>query len=325
MNSSCTRREMDELFDYISEHPNDEQVADLLQHGWHAKAPDLKGDELSWHEMRQAFEVRAAMSRASSSRAVFWRVAACVLVLIVAYGGFRFWKMAGSIQHQENASLMASTVETTGAEHRLIVLPDGSKVWINGNSKVVTAPDFNGQTRGVTLYGEAFFDIRPDVDRPFIIQAGDVKTTVLGTAFNIRAFPHEKEVVVTVTRGKVLVQAENQKGGTVTANEQITVDLKSEKVEANAVDAAEVTEWIKDDLILHEVTLDEVEEILEERYAVDITFDNNGLKGCRFTSTFLKDASLEEVLTAICLVNGASFTAEGKVITIYGEGCRAGH
>lgn len=319
MNSSCTRREMDELFDYIAEHPEDKQVSDLLLDAWQTQTSQGSHSRLSWGEMEEAIRERPMLK--SHSSGIFWRAAACVLVLVMVYGGFALWKIGNDVQYSENSSFMANAVETAKAEHRLIVLPDGSKVWINGGSKVTSAPDFNRQTREVTLHGEAFFDIRREVDRPFIIKTGDVKTTVLGTAFNIRAFPDEKEVIVTVTRGKVVVQAENQEAGMVTANEQITVDLRSEKVEANTVDASAVTQWIKDDLILHEVTMDEVEEILEELYSVDIVFDNIRLKGCRFTSTFLKDATLEQVLTAICLVNNATFDVDEKVITIYGEGC----
>ena len=312
---------MDELLDYVQKHPEDERLSHLLEHGWHTKNANIGDSGPSWAEMREAMTNTRVTERARQSQITLWRVAACILVLVATYVGFSLLQKPDRAHYAESASLITNTVETTRTEHRLIVLPDGSKVWINGSSKIVSAPDFNKRTREVTLYGEAFFDIHRDADRPFIISAGDVKTTVLGTAFNIRAFPEEGEVTVTVARGKVLVQAENQEAGTVTANQQITVNLQSDKVEANEVDAASVTEWIKDDLILHEVTLDEVEEILEDLYAVDIVFENAGLKGCRFTSTFLKDATLQEILTAICLVNDATFTINDKVITLHGEGC----
>ena len=87
------------------------------------------------------------------------------------------------------------------------------------------------------------------------------------------------------------------------------------------MNAAAVSRWTRGDLILQDITFGEVEEILEERYSVEIRFDNALLKKCRFTSTFFQQASVDEVLTAICLVNGAKYELRDKVIIIYGDGC----
>lgn len=320
---SCTRQEMNELLNYIQQHPEDERIKDMLPlpDAWEGERAYPGDAGLSWSDMQKRIQ-NVPLARGGRGReGVWWRLAACILLLMIAGGGFLAWRGFQEIQPTGGPLLTANAVETANGERRLIVLADGSKVWINGGSKIIEAHNFNKQTRKVTLYGEAFFDIRRDESRPFVIESGRVKTTVLGTAFNIRAFPEEREVTVTVARGKVMVEAENQKVSMVNADQQITLNLKSEEVISNPVNAAEVTRWIKDDLILHEVTLDEVEEVLEEYYAVDVVFDNVRLKECRFTSTFLKNATLEEVLAAVCLVNNATFEVENKLITIYGDGC----
>ena len=320
---SCTRPEMNELLDHIRQHPEDEQIKEMipLPEAWNSKSAHTRDAGPAWSDMQKRIHNVPVSRPGRRHEVVWWRLAACLLLLMIAGGGFLAWRGHHDIRPASVPLLEANTVETTSSERRLIVLADGSKVWINGGSKIVEAHDFNEETRKVTLYGEAFFDIRRDESRPFIIASGRVKTTVLGTAFNIRAFPDESEVTVTVARGKVMVEAENQKGGTVSADQQITMNLESEEVISNPVNVAEVTQWINDDLILHEVTLDEVEEMLEEYYSVDIVFDDARLKECRFTSTFFKNARLEDVLAAVCLVNNASFEVQNKLITIYGDGC----
>lgn len=326
LDNKCTRQEMDELLDYVHKYPENEHFNTILQDFWNAEKSSGESRDLAWKDMKTRISEVSAnetlpTNEGTRNRAGFlWKIAASLLIVAACFAGFIFWPENQAASLAEDHSSPENSVKTAN-EHRLVVLSDGSKVWINGNSKLTCAPAFNNETREVTLYGEAFFDIRHDPGRPFIITTGKVKTTVLGTAFNIRAFPGEKAVTVTVTRGKVLVEAENNKGGMITANQQITLDLPSEQLEAHTVDAEAVSQWIKDDLVLYNITLGEVEEILEERYSVDIRFDNTVLKNCRFTSTFFQHASLDEVLTAICLVNGASYEIHDKVVTIYGKGC----
>lgn len=321
LDNECTRQEMDELLDHIARHPEDERLRDALQKAWDSEDPIVRIGDRFIGERQRSMPSPVAGGKAVDARAFAWRVAACILVLAVGFSGFFFWQRQRGESLTADASVHAKAVTTSNGEHRLTVLPDGSKIWINNNSKVSYERSFNDKTREVILEGEAYFDIASDPRRPFIIRTGTVSTIVLGTAFNIRAFPNENTVTVTVARGTVRVQDENNKSEIITANQQLTVDLRSTHVEEHVVNAVAATQWVKEDLILHEVTFGEVEEMLEERYSVDIQFDNERLKKCRFTSTFFQNASLDEVITAICLVNGASYDTSGNVITIHGEGC----
>lgn len=320
LGNTCTREEMDELFDYIRQHPDNENLVDTLDGTWHSEPTANDSLESAWSDMQERMR-QPVIEKDRQNRKLFWKIAACLLPVAACVAGLLHLRENPVPSLSETLLSNAKSIATADDEHRLVVLSDGSKVWISDNSKITSPKQFSDGTREVTLYGEAFFDIRHDPNRPFIITTGKVKTTVLGTAFNIRAFPEEGEVTVTVSRGKVYVEAENKEGGVITANQQITLDLPSKKLESGPADAATVSRWTEEDLILHEITLDEVEEMLEDRYSVDIRFDNSQLMKCRFTTTFFKHATLDEVLTSICLVNGASYRIEGSIITIYGEGC----
>lgn len=325
LDNTCTRQEMNELLDYIKENPEDAQLIDALPETLKEERydadRDMEAGALSWSEMQKKLKDLPANESVTWERFP-WKLAASILLTAACIGTFFFWQENKNGWLADDKPSLKNNVRTSADEHRLIVLPDGSKVWLNHNSKLTQESAFNTRTREVTLHGEAFFDIRHDPGRPFIIKTGEVKTTVLGTAFNIRAFPGEDAVTVTVTRGKVRVEGENRKGETITTNQQITLNLRFEQLKKQVVDAAAVAEWIEEDLILHEVTLGEVEEILEKRYGVDIRLEQSLLEKCRFTATFFRQASLDEVLTAICLVNGALYEIQDKVVTIYGKGCR---
>src|SRR5690606_23654161 len=196
-------------------------------------------------------------------RTAAFKVAASVLLLCVCLAGLSVWmKGRDGVAMEDQGSV--HPIKTNNKEHRLIVLADGSKVWINANSELSWSPDFNMKRREVVLHGEAYFDIRHDPERPFIITTGDVKTTVLGTAFNIRAFPTEKAVTVTVKRGKVRVESANKKQATVTANQQVTLDMSSAKAETQPihVNPDSVLEWTMEDIILHEISFEDARELL---------------------------------------------------------------
>jgi ferric-dicitrate binding protein FerR (iron transport regulator) len=106
-----------------------------------------------------------------------------------------------STQHIE----IAEVFEAQGTQSRITLL-DGSVVTLKDGSRLNLKNNFSGNTREITLEGEAFFEIAHNPKKPFIIHTGSVKTTVLGTSFSIKAIPGETSITVAVTEGKVKVE-----------------------------------------------------------------------------------------------------------------------
>lgn len=133
------------------------------------------------------------------------RLAAAVLILAIGVVAMRGWlNVAGK-------KTEVVTIDTQAIDTKLVTLTDGTKVQLNERS-VLTAPkNFKNATkRMIQLTGEAYFDIKPNADKPFEIQAEKVIITVLGTAFNVRAYPGEATVEVEVERGKVQLAVANE-------------------------------------------------------------------------------------------------------------------
>lgn len=215
-----------------------------------------------------------------------------------------------------------NVIAKNNTAHKWVKLPDGSSVQLNQDSYLEYADSFEGKAlREVTLIGEGYFDIKHDAKHPFVIHTGKIKTTVLGTAFNISAYEANKSVVVTVTRGKVKVEDEQKILGILTPDQQLAWNVKVNEPLKLKVNAVEVLEWKKQDLIMDDITLEEASKIIAERYAVKIQFDNEKVKACRFTAAFLNRNDITQVLKVVGEITGAKLTLKDNLVQIDGPGC----
>ncbi|HEY0174931.1 MAG TPA: FecR domain-containing protein, partial [Pedobacter sp.] len=208
-----------------------------------------------------------------------------------------------------------------GNIHKWIKLPDGSSVQLNSASHLDYPQTFAGSgIREVTLTGEAYFDIKHDALHPFIIHTGKIKTTVLGTAFNISAYRADKGVTVTVTRGKVKVEDEQRVLAILTPDQQLVWNSNRPPVKA-IVAAQAVVAWKNSDLIMDDITLGEAARLITAHYGLQVHFTNDKVKNCRFTAAFLNSNEIAQVLTVLGDITGASLTIKDHTITIDGNGC----
>jgi transmembrane sensor len=204
---------------------------------------------------------------------------------------------------------------------RVIHLPDGSTILLNRNSRLDYPSSFGDTTREVVLSGEAYFDITHLSGRPFLVRTGKLTTRVLGTAFNIRAYPGDKAIEVTVTSGKVQVLKENSSVGLLTDNQQMRYDKGSESCLRQKVDVKPLVAWKPEEVSFDDITMEETGRRLEQWFGVSVSFVNPALKDCRVTATFYREDSLEEIMTVICAVNQSRFTIHDKSILVDGKGC----
>ena len=207
---------------------------------------------------------------------------------------------------------------------RHIVLPDSSILFLQANSTIQLLNGFGDGKREIALTGEAYFDVRHDAARPFIVHTGQIKTTVLGTAFNIKAWPGIKEVVVAVTRGKVRVEDNDKTVATLTRDNQVTYSLKDRSVKERVVDANRVvSDWAKKDVVFESISFKDIAAILSKRYNVPIQISNEALTRCHVRTSFKGTESLNEMLDLLCMAMNATYSINNQnEVTISGEGCQ---
>jgi transmembrane sensor len=215
---------------------------------------------------------------------------------------------------------VATSITPEHKKNHVILLPDSSVVILSGDSKLKYPSSFDHlKTREVSLEGEAFFDIKHITLKPFIVHTGNLETKVLGTAFNIKAFPDEDNITVTVRRGRVSVNDQNKILGIITPNEQITYAKSKIKSSIQTVKNESYLTWRQEDLLIDNLTISGAAKLLEDRYNVKIIIiDNPDVESLRFTTTFSKNEPLDEVLSSICLFYGLGYTynKEKSLVTL---------
>lgn len=203
-------------------------------------------------------------------------------------------------------------MKTRKGETKKIELSDGSIVWLNGGSSLSYPERFNAAERQVELLdGEAYFDIHHENKRPFRVKTGKTLTNVLGTAFNISAYSRSETINVTVSRGKVAVNKE-----VLLPNDQLIYRKSTGITERKKLAAAEVISWLQGRLSLNDEEFSTVAAVLENKFNVNIRFDDQKMASFRFTARFETKDSLYDILDALTMTRGLSYQAKGAVITI---------
>jgi transmembrane sensor len=225
----------------------------------------------------------------------------------------------------KNKSLLKGVEASVFIGKQFIRLPDGSTVLLNAGSELSYGQNFGTGTREVSLKGEGFFDIAHDASKPFLVKANGITTTVLGTAFNIRAYPTDKQVKITVKRGKVKVGDDSKTFGTITPDQQIAVATETHdfiQTDLGSDTAERETAWMNSSLILDDVNMETAAALIAERYNTKVIFAKKEMKACRIRAEFLNGESLEQVLQVVSAVVQATYViqADGNV-KLDGKGC----
>ena len=325
---SCTAEEVEELIGLLQEANAEEGLSGPMEALWQKLKEDPTEYPVDWDKMygmiRQTEEDLLFLNHRRNSRVRrgWYRAAAAVTVLLLSSA--LYWVISGKGNNSPGQALPLkgiAEIQQAPNKKQIIHLPDGSTVILNADSKLDYPTVFAGKTREVWLSGEGYFDIVHLSRQPFLVHTGKITTRVLGTAFNIRAYPGDEAIEVTVTRGKVQVERENMKVGMLTANQQISFSKKTEEYVRKQVDTKPVIAWKPDEISFDDITMLEAAMQIGKRFNTIIEFANPAIKDCRVTATFYEVDRMNEIMTVICGVSQSNFTIENNKITINGKGC----
>jgi transmembrane sensor len=270
---------------------------------------DINVDK-AWNKVRSAIgeeglDAETPHIGGSNKRLLFLRVAAVVLLMIGLGAGFLFFR--NSLNHGDRIII------ASGADQRdvAVTLRDGSKVWLNRNSRLIYRTDLGGETRNVKLIGEAFFDITPDASRPFIIDAGKANIKVVGTTFNVITSNKDNDVEVFVRTGKVMLSD-------LSGAQNIMVEPGSVGILGTGSPNSSVNEnrnymaWKTDTLVYQGEKLDVVFADLKRVFNINISADDQEINNIPLTTTFF---SLPEdtIIQVICNTFNLRYQKNGSV------------
>jgi len=184
-----------------------------------------------------------------------------------------------------------------------VVLPDGSKVWLNAESTIKFSIPFQEESRDIDLQGEAFFDVAKNPEQPFIVQSGNVKVKVLGTRFNYKAFAEDKNIEVVLEEGQVALSLKRNSGtqeAIMHPGDRAVIEKESGKATIGNENINKYIAWHSGKLVFDNTPMSEVAQLLERWYGIEVTVQDPEIMNYRFTTTF-ENESLFQVIELLGL------------------------
>ena len=198
-----------------------------------------------------------------------------------------------------------------------LVLSDGSTVYLNSESALRYPVKFQGGTRKVQLQGEAYFDVAADASRPFVVQSGNMRVRVLGTQFNVSAYPESMEYQTTLVEGKVEVGVRGMKGSRILQpGTQAVWDKKEGRMFVRGVAAEALAQWRDGIIVMNGEKLDNVMRALCRWYDVRYEYQDSLKENYTFTGRINRNEYLNDVLKTLTLMGGPQFEIRDSVIYI---------
>lgn len=296
----------------VKENQAIEDWYDQLGKGDH-KVPPLESSKRKAElklEIKQ-YLINRIVDRTTRKRAFqYFKYAAIFLLLI---GGALIGRNVTINSKKDRHDIIFESSDKTA---KLITLKDGSSVLLNVGSSLTVSKDFGDSIRQVRLTGEAFFEIAKDTKHPFIVQAGKLKTKVLGTSFNINAYEDLDQIKVGVLTGKVQVSTADgllasgmTKGKVLFFNKNSgTTTLKTEQTDYIAI-------WRDSKLNIESATIREIASQLQRYYHVKVNYDNSFDNEKRYSIRFDREPA-DRVMEILSILTKKKFTYKTDQITI---------
>ncbi|MBT34565.1 MAG: hypothetical protein CMO01_33300 [Thalassobius sp.] len=244
-----------------------------------------------------------------------YKIAAVVTLFILAAWVFYSQLKEEPVQPKEIAYITKNTLKGQKLD---LVLSDGTSIKLNSESEVLFPETFSKDRRIIYLKGEAFFDVARDENRPFIIHSDNLQTTVLGTSFNINAYPENKDIEVSVITGKVKVESEETPDTNtflLTADEMVSFDKSSNELKKGLFNT-DLVAWRKGVLIFSGEPFNKIVEKLERWYGVEFQVKKKVILEKEFFGRY-NNESLNNILETLSYASKFNYKIENKQVTIY--------
>lgn len=217
------------------------------------------------------------------------------------------------VYHQDTTAVsLHKLIVPRGGEYSL-VLADGTRVRINSGSELRYPANFTEKHRKVFLSGEAYFEVSPQANKPFIVQTEDMEIRVLGTSFNVNAYPGKTLSQTTLEEGHVQIHLQNQTED-LSPGEQCSFNRTTQKLTVKQVDTELYTSWRKGYYNFKQTPLEEILNTLSLWYNVNIEYEHEALKHLNFTGKLQRFEDIRHLLRKFELTGDVTFVVQGNTI-----------
>ena len=352
LNGTISQDEKDILFRWLTSNPENviyfNQVSDIwLSSSVFQNKEDFNSDE-AFNRVKAKIKYVNNRVKAPKKRNIVlsWQRVAAVLIPVVLLSGFASKLLFTGKSHLPTPFLF----EVPYGSKASLFLPDGSKVVLNAGSKITCDEGFGKTNRVLNLVGEGYFSVAKNKNLPFVVKTENISIKALGTEFNVKAYPEEKNVEAILIHGSIQVNKIQSIGKNAPVilmpnqrlvyqkksdifqvnvlvkkneNEPVTkpllpehpIEIEHVTIQPTEIDPVIYTSWKDPSWNIYRMSLSDLAVELERKYDVKIQFDSDAVKGIIFTGT-LRDESLEQILAAIRLTSPIEYKVKGKNVIL---------
>jgi len=244
---------------------------------------------------------------------ILWQSAAVlVLMLAISYVSY--------LQGRKHTDIPSADIyiESPSGSKVKTSLPDGTRIWLNTDSKLTYSQGFGLKERKVYLNGEGYFEVTKNANLPFIVQTDELLVNVTGTKFNFQNYPEDREAKVTLLEGKVTIENHVKPCETISLehNQKFILNKKDGMKRITEVTASNDILWTRDYLFFDEAFISDIAKKLERNFDVSITVDPK-LSNQRFYGTFIcKEQSIKDILNRLSATGKLNYSMKGKEIML---------
>jgi transmembrane sensor len=351
LSGEASPEETNELTNLLEQDPRKQYAYDILQTYFNQAAPPEASPAPENAEMEEnllkIIDLPTARRRLLSPR-VKWIAAACTAACL----------LLGSLLIQRNTpktlaplarSIRSEEVLAKAGTRTKLVLPDGTEVWLNSNSRLKYSAGFDQTDREVVLEGEAYFEVAKDARLPFVVHASSIDIKVLGTSFAVKSYPQDETIEATLLKGSIEISRKDNPAGAqiiLKPNEKLVFrkslatfdrtnpspskpvinaapapDISVNPIRKDLPDSDKVeTAWLYNRLVFDGDRFRELADKMERWFNVRIVIRDSGLNNYRFSGIFEKE-TVDDALKELQLTNDFSFTHKnnGNEIDLYAK------
>jgi len=334
LSGECDPQELDDVETWVQADEENQEFMKSLEKIWEVEPRDgITVDaksawasfqhKLSEKDPKSKKKSRKSYTSATSNRKLGWRKAAAMAAAAVVLIAFLFYVFMPQLN---TGARMASNkpkmerISTRRGQRTILRLSDGTLVHLNAASTIRIPTEFGDSTRDVYLKGEAFFEVTHNPKKPFLVHTPDAYTRVLGTKFDVKAYPGDDPVQVVVKEGRVALGSTANPDTThnkITRNHMGTLSRQG-KMQISEVEIDKYLGWKDGRLVFESTPLRKMIPQLERWYDIHIEVVDSSLYSQKMTATF-KDEPMSEVFKIIALSLDAGYERKDGTVTFYAK------
>ncbi len=296
---NLTDTENQELRSHLESNPTDRKIFEDYRLLWEESGQKIALKPIDVEDALSKTKLRLFFKKFNYLQ-FFQRAAAVLLLSVLFSSAYIYYYTTTDFSDRNENPVIVQEISTIFGVRSKFRLSDGTLVNLNSGSKLIFPTEFSGKTRNVELVGEAFFDVTPNPARPFIVKTSEINVKVLGTAFDLQAYPGTNMISTTLVHGKVVLERESD-GISRQLAELRPSDRAVFRTDGKVInvsveeDLDKYIAWKDGKLVFFNDPIENVAEKLGNWYNVTVKINNNELKRYRFTATFT-DEPIEQVL-----------------------------